>query len=125
LPPTPRAAGKPTALKIGPLELAPEVALTATLPIPEGRRLDPSLGPPVQLSISSDELLSDGDLLLTSDELPARATLSLNEVEGTLDILLRVGTCEEGLAVCTLTERRWRVKASRDPEGSPRLNLGV
>lgn len=100
--------------------------LTATLPIPEGRRLDPSLGPPVQLSISSDELLSDGDLLLTSDELPARATLSLNEVEGTLDILLRVGTCEEGLAaVCTLTERRWRVKASRDPEGSQRLNLGV
>jgi hypothetical protein len=126
LSPAPRAAGEPTALKIGPLELAPEVELTATLPIPEGRRLDPSLGPPVQLSVSSDELLTNGYLLLTGDELPAKAALFLNEAEGTLDILLRVGTCEEGpAAVCTLAERRWRVKASRDPEGSPRLNLGV
>ncbi len=100
--------------------------LSATLPIPEGRMLDLSLGPPVQLSVSSDELLTNGDLLLTSDELPARAALSLNDGEGAIDILLRVGTCEEGpAAVCTLVERRWRVKASRDPEGSPRLNLGV
>ncbi len=126
LPPTPRAAGEPTAQKIGPVELASEVELTATLPIPDGRKLDPSLGPPVQLSVSSDELLRNGDLLLTSDELPARATVSLNDGEGTIDVLLRVGTCEEGpAAVCTLVERRWRVKASRDPEGSPRLNLGV
>jgi hypothetical protein len=126
LPPTPRAAGEPTAQKIGPVELASEVELSATLPIPEGRRLDPSLGPPVQLSVSSDELLTNGDLLLTSDELPARATVSLNDGEGTIDVLLRVGTCEEGpAAVCALVERRWRVKASRDPEGSPRLNLGV
>ena len=125
LPPAPRTAEGPVVKEIGPVELAPEVELTATLPIPEGRRLDPSLGPPVQLSISSDELLRDSDLLLTSDELPARATLPLNEAEGTLDILLRVGTCDEGPnAVCTLTESRWRVKASRDPEGSPRLNLG-
>jgi hypothetical protein len=126
LPPAPRAAEEPTALEIGPLELAPEVELTAPLPIPEGRRLDPSLGPPVQLSVSSDELLTNGDLLLTSNELPAEATLSLNDGEGTIDILLRVGTCEEGpAAVCILTERRWRVKASRDPEGSPRINLGL
>ncbi len=126
LPPTPRAAGEPTALEIGPVELAPEVELTATLPIPEGRKLDPSLGPPVQLSVSSDELLRNGDLLLTSDELPARTALSLNDGEGTIDVLLRVGTCEEGpAAVCALVERRWRVKASRDSEGSPRLNLGV
>ena len=126
LPPTPRAAGEPTAQKIGPVELASEVELTATLPIPDGRKLDPSLGPPVQLSVSSDELLRNGDLLLTSDELPARATVSLNDGEGTIDVLLRVGTCEEGpAAVCTLVERRWRVKASRDSEGSPRLNLGV
>ena len=126
LPPTPRAAGEPTAQKIGPVELASEVELTATLPIPDDRKLDPSLGPPVQLSVSSDELLRNGDLLLTSDELPARATVSLNDGEGTIDVLLRVGTCEEGpAAVCTLVERRWRVKASRDSEGSPRLNLGV
>jgi hypothetical protein len=126
LPPAPRAAEEPAALQIGPLELAPEVELSATLQIPEGRKSDPSLGPPVQLSISSDLLLRDGDPLLTSDELPARATLPLNDGEGTIDILLRVGTCEEGPAArCTLTETRWRVKASRDPEGSPRLNLGV
>ena len=126
LPPILRAAEGPAAREIGPVELAPEVELTATLPIPEGRRLDPSLGPPVQLSISSDELLREGDLLHTSDELPARATLPLNDGEGTIDILLRVGTCEEGpAAVCTLTETRWRVKASREPEGSPRLNLGL
>ena len=124
--PMPRAAGEPAAQEIGPVELAPEVELSATLPIPDGRKLDPSLGPPVQLSVSSDELLRNGDLLLTSDELPARATVSLNDGEGTIDVRLRVGTCEEGpAAVCTLVERRWRVKASRDPEGSPRLNLGV
>ena len=124
--PMPRAAGEPAAQEIGPVELAPEVELSATLPIPDGRKLDPSLGPPVQLSVSSDELLRNGDLLLTSDELPARATVSLNDGEGTIDVLLRVGTCEEGpAAVCALVERRWRVKASRDPEGSPRLNLGV
>jgi hypothetical protein len=71
-------------------------------------------------------MLRNGDLFLTDNELPARAALSLCDGEGTIDILLRVGTCEEGpAAVCTLTEMRWRVKASRDPEGSPRLNLGV
>ncbi|WP_207956173.1 hypothetical protein [Rubrobacter marinus] len=28
-------------------------------------------------------------------------------------------------AVCHLTERRWRVEARRDDEGSPRLGLGL
>jgi len=126
LSPTPPAAEGPPAQEIGPVELASEVVLTATLRIPAGRKLDPSLCPPVQLSISSDALLANGDLLLTTNELPARTSLSLNDAEGTLDILLRVGTCEEGpAAVCTLTESRWIIKASRDPEGSPRLNLGV
>jgi hypothetical protein len=102
------------------------VELSATLPIPDGQKLDPSLGPPVQLSVSSVELLPDGGLLLTGDELPARARLALDGAEGSMDILLRVGTCEEGAgAVCNLNERRWRVTARRDDEGSPRLNLGL
>jgi thiol-disulfide isomerase/thioredoxin len=114
------------AVEVGPVELADEVELSATLPIPQGQKLDPSLGPPVQLSVSSAELLPDGGLLLTRDELPARARISLGAVEGSLDVLLRVETCEEGPgAVCNLNERRWRVTASRDEEGSPRLNLGL
>ena len=37
-----------------------------------------------------------------------------------------VGICEDGPgAVCNLTERRWRVRARRDPEGVPRINLGL
>jgi hypothetical protein len=88
--------------------------------------LDSSLGPPVQLSISSEELLPNGGLLLTGGELPARARLDLGGAEGSLDVLLRVGTCEEGPgAVCNLTEKRWRVTLRRDEEGSPRLNLGL
>ncbi len=127
-PPAPIQAGEPDAVEIGPVELAGEVELSATLPIPEGRKLDPSLGPPVQLSVRSDELFpgEDGGLLLTGDELPARTRLVLGGVEGSLDILLRVGTCEEGPgAVCNLDERRWRVTVRRDEEGSPRLNLGL
>jgi thiol-disulfide isomerase/thioredoxin len=116
----------PAAVEIGPVELAGEVELSATLSIPEGQKLDPSLGPPVQLSVSSDGLLPNGDLLLTGDELPARARLALSSAKGTLDIQLRVGTCEEGLgAFCNLNERRWRVSARRDEDGSPRLNLGL
>jgi thiol-disulfide isomerase/thioredoxin len=116
----------PVAAEIGPVELADEVELSATLPVPEGQKLDPSLGPPVQLSISSDALLPDGGLLLTGDELPARTRLALSGAEGSLGVLLRVGTCEEGPgAVCNLNERRWRVTVRRDEEGSPRLNLGL
>ncbi len=126
LPPAPRPAGGPVAQAVGPVELAGEVELTATLPVPEGQKLDSSLGPPVQLSVSSGELLENGSLLLTGDELPARVRLSLDAEEGTLDVLLRVGTCEEGPgAVCNLTQRRWRVRVRRDPEGSPRINLGL
>jgi thiol-disulfide isomerase/thioredoxin len=125
-PPVPVPAQGPVALEIGPVELASEVELTATLPVPDGQKLDPSLGPPVQLSISSDGLISEGGLLLTGEELPAKARLTLDAPEGRLDVLLRVGTCEEGLgAVCNLTERRWRVMVRRDEEGSPRLNLGL
>ena len=94
--------------------------MSATLPISEGQKLDSSLGPPVQLSVSSDELLSNGGLLLTGDELPTRTRLALSGTEGSLDIMLRVGTCEEGPgAVCNLNERRWRVTVWRDEEGSP------
>ena len=126
LPPAPVPAEGPVAARIGPVELAGEVELSATLPIPEGQKLDPSLGPPVQLSIRSDELLPDGGLLLTGDELPVWTRLSLSGDEGELDVLLRVGTCEEGPgAVCKLMERRWSVEAWRDEEGSPRLNLGL
>jgi thiol-disulfide isomerase/thioredoxin len=126
LPPAPIRIEGPVAVEIGPVELAGEVELSATLPIPNGQKLDPSLGPPVQLSVSSAELLPDGGLLLTGDELPARARLALDGAEGSMDILLRVGTCEEGAgAVCNLNERRWRVTARRDDEGSPRLNLGL
>lgn len=115
-----------TAIKIGPVELTSEVELTATLPIPDGQKLDSSLGPPIQLSLSSDELLPDDGLLLAGDKLPARAQLSLDAAEGHLDVLLRVGTCDEGPgAVCTLVERRWCVTVCRDDEGSPRLNLGL
>jgi hypothetical protein len=117
----------PVATEIGPVELAGEVELSVTLPIPRGQMLDSSLGPPVQLSVSSDELLPNGGLLLTGDELPARTRLALGGAEeDSLDVLLRVGTCEEGPgAVCNLTERRWRVTVRRDEEGSPRLNLGL
>lgn len=116
----------PVVIEIGPVELAGAVNISATLPVPEGQKLDPSLGPPVQLSIESDELLPDGGVLLTGDELPARARLDLDGAASILDVLLRVGTCEEGPgAVCNFTERRWRVKALRDGEGSPRLNLGL
>ncbi len=126
LPPVPVAAEGPVAQKIGPVELAGVVELSATLDVPGGQKLDPSLGPPVQLSVHSDELLPHGDVLLTGDELPIRASLDLTGVEGTLDVLLRVGTCEEGPgAVCNLTERRWRVDARRDDQGSPRLGLGL
>ncbi len=116
----------PAAIEIGPVELASEVNISATLPVPEGQKLDPSLGPPVQLSIRSGELLPDGGVLLTGDDLPARAHLDLDGAAGILDVLLRVGTCEEGpSAVCNLTEKRWRIKVLRDGEGSPRLNLGL
>ena len=126
LPPAPFPIVGPVAAEIGPVELKGEVELSATLPIPEGQKLDSSLGPPVQLSVSSDELLTNGGLLLTGDELPARVRLALGGAEGSLDVLLRVGTCEEGPgAVCNLNERRWRVTVWRDEEGSPRLNLGL
>ena len=126
LPPASRASQGPVAREIGPVELAAGVELTATLPVPEGQKLNPSLGPPVQLSVSSDGLLQNGDLLVTGDELPAAIRLALGAEEGSLDVLLRVGTCEEGPgAACNLTERRWRVRARRDAEGSPRLNLGL
>ena len=125
-PPTPVPERGPVAVEIGPVELAGEVELSATLPIPDGQKLDPSLGPPVQLSVTSDELLPEGGLLLTSDELPARARVTLGDAEGYLAVLLRVGTCEEGPgAVCNLAERRWCVTVRRDDEGSPRLNLGL
>ena len=126
LPPALVAAEGPVAQKIGPVELAGLVELSATLDVPGGQKLDPSLGPPVQLSIHSDELLPGGDLLFTADELPVRANLNLDGAKGTLDVLLRVGTCEEGPgAVCNLTERRWSVEARWDDEGSPRLGLGL
>jgi hypothetical protein len=126
LPPAPVKDRRPAAVEIGPVELAGEVELSATLYIPEGQKLDPSLGPPVQLSVSSDGLLPNGGLRLTGDELPARARLALDGAEGELDVLLRVGTCEEGPgAVCNLNERRWRVTVWRDEEGSPQLNLGL
>jgi hypothetical protein len=102
------------------------VELSSTLPVPDGQKLDPSFVPPVQLSISSDELLPNGDLLLAGGKLPARARIALGGTEGSLDVLLRVGTCEEGPgATCNLYERRWRVTARRDEQGSPRLNLGL
>jgi hypothetical protein len=127
LPPAPVPVQGPVAVEIGPAELAGEVELSATLPIPEGQKLDSSLGPPVQLSVSSDELFPNSGLLLTGDELPARTRLALGGAEeGSLDVLLRVGSCEEGPgAVCNLNERRWRVAVRRDKEGSPRLNLGL
>lgn len=125
LPPVPTPERGPVALNIGPVELGGEQELTATLPVPYGQKLDSSLGPPVQLSISSEGPLLDSSLLLTGDELPAKAQLTLGAVEGRLDVLLRVGTCEEEPgAVCNLIERRWRVTVRRDAEGSPRLNLG-
>jgi thiol-disulfide isomerase/thioredoxin len=124
--PAPVSFEGPVAVEIGPVELAGEVELSATLPIPEGQKLDSSLGPPVQLSVSSDELLPNDGLLLTGDELPTRTRLALGGAEGSLDVLLRAGTCEEGAgAVCNLNERRWRVTVRRDEEGSPRLNLGL
>ena len=72
-------------------------------------------------------MLPNSGLLLTGDELPARTRLALGGAEeGSLDVLLRVGSCEEGPgAVCNLNERRWRVAVRRDKEGSPRLNLGL
>ena len=127
LPPASVPIRGPVPVEIGPVELAGEVELSATLPIPEGQKLDSSLGPPVQLSVTSDELLPSGGLLLTGDELPVRTRLALGGAEeGSLNVLLRVGTCEEGPgAVCNLNERRWRVTVRRDEEGSPRLNLGL
>ena len=126
MPPVLLPAEGPMAQKIGPVELAGAVELSATLPVPKGQKLDPSLGPPVQLSVHSDGLLPEGDLLLAGNELPVRANLDLSGTEGELDVLLRVGTCEEGPgAVCNLTERRWRVEVCRDDEGSPRLGLGL
>jgi NHL repeat len=126
LPLAPIAIGGPVAVEIGPVELAGEMELSATLPVPEGQKLDSSLGPPVQLSVTSDELLPDGRLILIGDELPTRARIALGGAEGSLDVLLRVGTCEEGPgALCNLNERRWRVTARRDEQGSPRLNLGL
>ncbi|MCA1739306.1 MAG: alkyl hydroperoxide reductase [Actinobacteria bacterium] len=114
------------AVEIGPVELVGEVELTTTLTVPEGQKLDRSLGPPVQLSVRSDVLLPNGGLLLTASELPARARLDLDGTEGSLDVLLRVGTCEEGSgAICNLIRRRWRVTVRRDEEGSPQLNLGL
>ena len=126
LPSAPIPIEGPGAAEIGPVELAGEVELSATLPIPEGQKLDSSLGPSVQLSVSSDELLPNGGLLFTGDEVPVRTRLALGSAEGSLNVLLRVGTCEEGQsAVCNLNERRWRVTVRRDEEGSPRLNLGL
>jgi hypothetical protein len=127
LPPAPIPAEVHITAEIGPVELADRVELSATLPIPEGQKLNPSLGPPVQLSVSSDELLPNDGVLLTGDELPARTRLALGGAEeGNLDVLLRVETCEEGPgATCNLNERRWRVTIRRDEEGSPRLNLGL
>ena len=123
-PPVPVASEGPGALRIGPVELAGEIELTATLAIPEDEKLDATLGPPVQLSISSGELLPDGEVLVTGEELPARVTLAPAGGRGTLAVLLRVGSCREG-SVCRLSERRWRVEARRDPEGSPRIHLGL
>ena len=126
LPPKPVPAEGPAAQTIGPVEIAGDVELSATLTVPDGQKLDPSLGPPVQLSVRSEGLLADGELLFTGDELPVRVKLDLSGKEGTLDVLLRVGSCEEGPgAVCHLTERRWRMEAHRDDEGSPRLSLGL
>ena len=123
-PPVPVASEGPGALRIGPVELAGEIELSATLAIPEDEKLDATLGPPIQLSISSGELLPDGEVLVTGEELPARVTLALAGERGTLDVLLRVGSCREE-SVCRLSERRWRVEARRDPEGSPRIHLGL
>ena len=77
LPPAPNPERESAAAEIGPVELAGEVELSHTLPLPEGQKLDPSLSPPVQLSIYSDDLLPDGGLLLAGDDLPARTQLSL------------------------------------------------
>jgi len=126
LPPAPIPKRGPVAVEIRPVELQDELELTATLPIPKGQKLDPSLGPPVQLSVSSEELLPDGDLLVTSDELPARIRLVLGAAEGCMEVLLRVGTCEEELGtVCNLSERRWNVTVRCVEDGSPQLNLGL
>lgn len=118
----------PDALEIGPLELAPELELTATMPIPEGEKLDASLGPAVQLTVRSD-MLPEGEVHLTSNSLPAEVTLKLDYSkggEGYLDVQLQVGTCQEGPgAVCYVSERRWQTHVLLDPGGSPRLNLGL
>ncbi|MBA2443419.1 MAG: redoxin domain-containing protein [Rubrobacter sp.] len=125
-PPAPATKEGPPAVDLGPVELSDEVELSATLPVPGGEKLDPALGPPVQLSVSSEDLLPGEGVLVTGDELPARTRLSLAADVGTLDVLLRIGTCGEGPgAACTLTERRWRVAVHRDHDGSPRLNLGL
>ena len=126
-PPAGGSADRPDVIEIGPVELAGEVDLSATLPVPEGEKLDPSLGPPVELSVYSDELLPDGGrIVVTGDELPVRTRLPLGSGSGTLEVLLRIGTCGEGAgAVCNLSEKRWRVVARYDAGGSPRLNLGL
>lgn len=126
LPPAPAPAEGPVAARIGPVELAGEVELSVTLPLPEGQKLDSSLGPPVQLSIRSDDLLPEGGLLLTGDELPARTRLILSGDAGELDVLLCVGTCEEGPgAVCNLTERRWRIKGAARRRRFPAAQPGA
>jgi hypothetical protein len=126
LPPAPIPKRGPVAIEIGPVELKDELELTATLPVPEGQKLDPSLGPPVQLSVFSEELLPDGVLLVTSDELPARMRVVLDAAEGCIEVLLRIGTCDEGpSSVCTLSERRWNVTVRCVEDGSPQLNLGL
>ena len=123
-PPAPVAAEGPVAFRLGPVELTGEVELSATLSVPQSEKLDATLGPPVQLSVSSEELLPDGGLVVSGDELPAWATLALSGEEGNLDVLLRVGSCEDG-AVCSFSEQRWLVEVRRDPEGSPRIQLGL
>ena len=41
-------------------------------------------------------------------------------------MILRVGTCEEGLGtVCNVRERRWEVTVRCVEDGSPQLNLGL
>ncbi len=122
----PDAAREPAAVEVGPVELAGELDLSATISVPAGEKLDSSLGPPVELSLYSEELLPDGGRVLTGDELPARVRLSLGSEAGVLDVRLKIGTCQDGPgAVCNISERHWRVAVRQDAEGSPRLNLGL
>ena len=126
-PPAGSSDGSENFVEVGPVELIGDVDLSATMPVPEGEKLDPSLGPPVELSLYSGELLPDGGrVLVTGSELPARTRISLGSEAGVLDVVLKIGTCQDGPgAVCNIFERRWRVTVRRDAEGSPRLNLGL